>query len=139
MPRGQRVYGCLTEQLEDTNSFALRMREVVHVSGRYRIANRVQVVVADVSDKAMLGMIHLLDTRQLQVTVLNFANQPIAGRVNSEHLAPGAAVIDMCTDQVIAEVDPEHTFAVSLKPHQGMALLTDPVDALGRPSRRQPI
>jgi hypothetical protein len=48
-------------------------------------------------------------------------------------------VIDMCTDQPIAEVGGEQTFAVSLKPHQGMALLTVPVDASGRPSRRQPI
>jgi hypothetical protein len=35
-------------------------------------------------------------------------------------------VIDMFTDQVIAEVDHEHTFAVSLEPHQGLSLLTVP-------------
>jgi hypothetical protein len=27
---------------------------------------------------------------------------------------------------VIAEVDHEHSFAVSLEPHQGLSLLTDP-------------
>jgi hypothetical protein len=72
----------------------------------------------------MLVMVHLLATRQLQVTVLNFSSQPIAGRVKSDHLVPGAAVSDMFTDQVIAEVDHDHSFAVSLKPHQGMSLLT---------------
>jgi hypothetical protein len=35
-------------------------------------------------------------------------------------------VTDMLTDQVIAEVDHEHTFAVCLEPHQGRSLLTDP-------------
>jgi hypothetical protein len=35
-------------------------------------------------------------------------------------------VIDMFTDQVIAEVDHEHTFAVSLEPHQGLSLVTTP-------------
>jgi hypothetical protein len=70
--------------------------------------------------------------------VLNFANQSIAGLVRSEHLVPGAAVIDMCTDQVIAEVDPDHTFAVSLEPHQGMSLLTIPAITSASPPRRQP-
>jgi hypothetical protein len=84
-------------------------------------------------------MVHRLDATQLQVAVLNFSNQSIAGRIKSEHLAPGAAVIDMFADQVIAEVDHEHTVAVSLEPHQGMSLLTIPADAPGPPSRRQPI
>ena len=32
----------------------------------------------------------------------------------------------MFTDQVIAEVDHEHTIAVSLEPHQGLSLVTTP-------------
>ena len=71
-------------------------------------------------------MVHLLDTRQVQVTVLNFSSQSIAGSVTSQHLAPGSAVIDMVADQVIAEVDYDHTFAVWLEPHQGLSLVTDP-------------
>ena len=137
MPRGADLYGSLPEQLQDPNSFASRLREVLAVRSRYRISTSVQVDVPDVPDEAMLVMVHLLNTGRLQVTVLNFSNRSIAGRVKSEHLAPGAAVIDMCTDQVIAEVDPEQTFAVSLEPHQGMALLTVPVDVAGPPSRRQ--
>ena len=96
------------------------------VRTRYRIATSVQVDVPEVSNKAMLVMVHRLDTRQLQVTVLNFSSQPIAGSVKSQHLPPSSAVIDMFTDQLIAEVDPQHTFAVSLEPHQGMSLLTAP-------------
>jgi hypothetical protein len=127
MPRGTSLYGSLPEQMQDPNSFASRLRDILAVRTRYCIATSLQVDVPDVPDEAMLVMVHLLDTRQLQVTVLNFANHSIAGRVQSEHLAPGAAVIDMCTDQAIAEVDPAHTFAVSLEPHQGMSLLTIPV------------
>ena len=88
-----------------------------------------QVDLPDVPDKAMLVMVHLLDSGQPQVTLLNFSNRSLAGRVKSEHLAPGAVLIDMCTDQVIAEVDSEHTFAVSLEPLQGMSLLTVPENA----------
>jgi trehalose synthase len=139
MPRGTSLYGSLPEQLQDPNSFASRLRDILAVRSRYGIATSVQVEVPDVPNKAMLVMVHLLETGQLQVTVLNFANQFIAGRVKSEHLPPGAAVIDMCTDQVIDEVDREQTFAVSLQPHQGMALLTVAVDASSPRSRRQPI
>jgi trehalose synthase len=139
MPRGASLYGSLPEQLQDPNSFAARLREILAVRTRYRISTSVQMDVPDVPDKAMLVMVHLLDTSQLQVTVLNFSNRSIAGRVKSEHLAPGAAMIDMCTDQMIDRVDPEQTFAVSLEPHEGMALLTVPVDVSGPPSRRQPI
>jgi trehalose synthase len=126
MPRGTSLYGSLPQQLRDPNSFAARLREMLAVRTRYRLATSVQVDVPEVSDKAMLVMVHLLDTRQLQLTVLNFSPQPIAGSVTSRHLAPGSAVVDMFTDQVIAEVDREHTFAVWLEPHQGLSLVTTP-------------
>jgi trehalose synthase len=124
MPRGSSLYGSLPEQLQDANSFASRLRDILAVRTRYRISTSVQVDVPDVPNKAMLVMVHQLDTSQIQVTVLNFSGQPIAGSVESEHLAPGAAVIDMFSNQVIAEIDHEHSFAVSLEPHQGMSLLT---------------
>jgi trehalose synthase len=139
MPRGSSLYGSLPQQLKDPNSFASRLRDILAVRTRYGIATAVQVDVPEVSNKAMLVMVQLLDTRQIQVTVLNFSGQPIAGSVKSEHLPPGATMIDMSTNQVIAEVDHEHTFAVSLEPHQGMSLLTVPAAASGPPPRRQPI
>jgi trehalose synthase len=138
MPRGSSLYGSLPQQLEDANSFASRLRDILAVRTRYGIATSVQVDVPEVSNKAMLVMAHLLDSRQLQLTVLNFSSQSIAGRVTSEHLAPGAAVIDMFTDHVIAEVDHGRLFAVSLEPHQGMSLLTAPAATSGRPLRRYP-
>jgi trehalose synthase len=129
MPRGSSLYGSLPDQLKDPNSFASRLREILAVRSRYGIATSVQVDVPEVSSKAMLVMVHRLDSAQLQLTVLNFDSQPIAGRVTSEHLGPGSAVTDMVTGQVIAEVDPEHSFAVSLESHQGMSLLSIPAAA----------
>ena len=138
MPRGSSLYGSLPRQLQDANSFASRLRDILTIRTRYGISTSVQVDVPKVSDKAMLMMVHLLHTRQLQVTVLNFSGQPVAGSVGSEHLPPGAAVIDMSTDQLIAKVDHDHTFAVSLEPHQGMSLLTIPADASDPPPHRPP-
>jgi trehalose synthase len=126
MPRGSSLYGSLPHQLKDPNSFASRLRDMLAVRTRHGIATSVQVEVPEVSNQAMLVMVHRLHTRQIQVTVLNFASQAIVGSVKSQHLAPGAAMIDMVTDQSIAEVDHGQTFTVSLEPHQGLSLVTDP-------------
>jgi trehalose synthase len=131
MPRGTSLYGSLPDQLKDPNSFAAQLRGILGARTRYGIATAVQVDVPEVSNPSMLVMVHRLDTGQLQATVLNFADQRRAGRVRSTHLTPRSAVLDMRTDQVIAEVDPEHSFTVSLGPHQGMSLLTDPAAAFG--------
>jgi hypothetical protein len=124
MPRGSSLYGSLPDQLLDPGSFASRLRDILAVRARYGISTSVQVDVPDVSNRAMLVMVHVLGGERVQATVLNFSDQPVAGAVTSRHLAPGATVIDMFTDQVIAEVDHEHGFTVSLGPHQGMSLLT---------------
>jgi trehalose synthase len=123
IPRGTCLYGSLPDQLSDPDSFVSRLREMLTIRTRYRIATCVQVDVPPVTDKAMLVMVHRLDTGQPQVTVLNFADRPIAGRVTSEHLPPGGAVVDMFTDRVTAGVDRDRSFAISLAPHQGMSLL----------------
>jgi trehalose synthase len=138
MPRGASLYGSLPHQLQDPTSFAARLGEMLAVRSRYRIATSVQLEVPEVSDKAMLVMVHRLDTGQLQLTVLNFSARPIAGSVSSRHLAAGSTVIDMFTDQPIAEVDPDHSFPLSLNPHQGLSLLTTPAAPPDPLRHRQP-
>jgi trehalose synthase len=123
IPRGTCLYGSLPDQLSDPESFVSRLRQMLTIRTRYGIATGVQLDVPPVTDKAMLVMVHRLDTGQPQVAVLNFADRPIVGRVTSEHLPLGGAVVDMFTDRVIAGVDRDRSFAVSLAPHQGMSLL----------------
>jgi trehalose synthase len=126
MPRGISLYGSLPEQLKDTNSFVSRLTEILAVRTRYGIATSLQVDVPEVSDKAILVMVHQLESGRIQLTVLNFSSRSVAASVTSEHLTPGDAVLDMLTDHVFAEVDQDRTFTVSLEPHQGMPLLTVP-------------
>jgi trehalose synthase len=139
MPRGASLYGSLPEQLQDANSFVSRLRRILAARTRYRIPTAVQVEVPEVTNKAMLVMVHLLDTSERQVTVLNFSTQSVAGSARSDYLPPGTPMVDMFTGKVIAEVDREHAFAVSLQPHQGVSLLTVPAAVPDPPSRRQPI
>jgi trehalose synthase len=126
IPRGTSLYGPLPDQLLDATSFAARLRDILALRTRYRIATSVQIDVPPVPDKALLVMVHELDTARMQVTVLNFADRPIAARVTSDQLSAGAGVTDMVTDEEIAEVHEDRGFPVELQPHQGRSLLIDP-------------
>jgi trehalose synthase len=122
MPRGISLYGSLPEQLEDSSSFARRLAEILAIRKRYGIASSVQLDVPQVSNKAMLVMVHQLNDAE-QVTVLNFSAQPVSGSVQSEYLVPGSVLVDMFTDQEIGEIDDLHTFPITLAPHEGRSLL----------------
>ena len=123
MPRGRSLYGSLPEQLKDRASFVSRLRDILAVRRSYGIATSTQVDVPDVSNNALLVMVHRLDSGFIQVSALNFSNYPTSDRVVSEYLSPGAAVIDMFTDRRLGMVDQRRSFPVGLSPHQGMSLL----------------
>jgi len=122
MPRGLSLYGSLPTQLQDSSSFARRLAEILAIRKRYGIAASIQLDVPQVSNKAMLVMVHQLSDAE-QVTVLNFSAQPVSGSVQSEYLVPGSVLVDMFTDREIGEVDDLHTFPISLGPHEGKSLL----------------
>ena len=122
MPKGTALYGPLPDQLADPDSFASRLSRILTVRARYGIASAKQVDVPAVSHRAMLVMVHELTDAE-QVTVLNFAPEPISGTVRSEELVPGSLLVDMFTDEEVGVVDDLHSFAVSLAPHEGRSLL----------------
>ena len=113
---GQFVLGPEVEAFE--HEFA------AYSGARYGVATSRQIDIPNVSHRGMLVMVHqLADPGQLGLTVLNFANEPIAGTVRSEHLVPGSAVTDMFDDSPVATVDDLSSFHVELRAHGGMALL----------------
>ena len=123
MPRGRSLYGSLPEQLKNNSSFVSRLRDILAVRRRFGIATSTQIDIPAVSNRALLVMVHRLDSGLVQVTALNFSNHPISERVVSEHLPPGADVIDMLSERRLGTVDQWRTFPISLSPHQGMSLL----------------
>jgi trehalose synthase len=138
MPRGRSLYGSLPEQLRNRTSFVSRLRDILAVRRRHGIATSTQVDLPAVSNKALLVMVHRLDSGFIQVSALNFSNHPISDRVVSEYLSPGAAVIDMFTNRRLGMVDHRCSFPVGLNPHQGMSLLIVPTnrneEGAGRPA-----
>lgn len=123
MPEAVSMYGPLPDQLRDPDSFVSQLRRILRIRRRYGIATSTQVDVPEVSNKAMLVMVHELShPGKHQVTVLNFAPDEIVGTINSSHLVPRSVVIDMFTDEVLGEVDDLHSFSIALEGHQGRSL-----------------
>ena len=122
MPRGRSLYGTLPDQLADPHSFASRLAGILRVRNQFGLATGTQLDVPRVSHRAMLVMVHQLDIGK-QITVLNFAAEPISGTVRSKHLPPGSVVVDMTSGIQVGEVDDLHSFAISLDPHEGLTLL----------------
>ncbi len=126
LPRARSLYGTLADQLRNRRSFAGQLRRIIDIRRRYGIATAAQIDVPGVSNKAMLVMVHRLDSGEHQVTVLNFGAEPIIGTIRSEHLTPEAEVIDMFTDDRLGLVDDLNSFSVTLEAYQGLALLLLP-------------
>ncbi|MEH3130758.1 MAG: maltose alpha-D-glucosyltransferase [Mycolicibacterium neoaurum] len=126
MPRGTSLYGSIPEQLADETSFLRQLQAILRVRTHFGIATSRQIDIPEVSHRGMLVMVHQLDDpHQLQLTVLNFANEEIAGTVRSEFLPPQAVVTDMFSGKTLANVDDLHSFPVEMPPHHGMSLLVE--------------
>ena len=126
MPRGRSLYGSIPDQLADDASFLRQLQAILRVREHYGIATSRQVDIPEVSQRGMLVLVHqLADATRHQLTVLNFANEHVAGTVRSEELPPGALVSDMFTGKSLATVDDLHSFAVEMPAHHGMALLIE--------------
>ena len=124
MPLARSLYGPLSHQLYDENSFARRLSEIIQIRKKYRIDTAHQVDVPDVSQKSLLVMVHKLeDNEDYQLTVLNFCGDTVSGSIASEYLPPGAKINDMLGGRQLAIVDDLKSFPLTLMPYQGLSLL----------------
>jgi hypothetical protein len=130
MPRGRSLYGALPAQLEQEDSFANGLRAILAVRAEHDIAVATQIDVPDVAHPGMLVMVHRLDGgdptlegARLQVTVLNFSDEPIAGTVHSSAFAARMSVVDTATGGEIAFVDDLLSFPIWLGAYGGVFLI----------------
>lgn len=132
MPRGRSLYGSLPDQLQDPRSFASRLAEVLRIRSEHDVAVATQIDVPDVAQPGMLVLVHRLDggdaTRDdapVQVTVLNFTGETVAGTVHSTALQPQFGVRDAATGEEVAFVDDLQSFPLTLEPYGGRFLVLD--------------
>ena len=97
LPKATALYGPLSAQLKQPDSFASQLRRLLAVREQYRIYAGRQLAVPDVRSPGLLVMVHELpDDLGLQVTALNFGITPVDEVVPIAGAAAGSAV-DMLT------------------------------------------
>lgn len=130
MPKSISLYGPLPEQLADPHSFASRLSEILKVRETHGIATGFLLDVPDVPQKSMLTMVNRLAVGTIQITVLNFSEEEVAGPVISAHLPAGGVVTNLATGEELGTVDALGSFQVSLEGFGGVALsVVEPVEA----------
>ncbi|MFC6360012.1 maltose alpha-D-glucosyltransferase [Luteococcus peritonei] len=122
MPKATALYGALPEQLKSANSFASRLAQVLKVRKRNGIASGELIDVPDVPHRSMLILVNRLEIGAIQITALNFGNDKITGRVQSEHI-PAGRVFDLSTRKKVDNVDDLGGFTVTLPAFGGLAMI----------------
>ena len=122
MPRATALYGPLPEQLASTNSFASRLAQIIKVRKRNGIDTSALVDVPEVAHKSLLVMVNKLEIGATQVTALNFGQDKITARIQSDAL-PAGRVFDLSTRRKVDTVDDLGGFSLTLPAFGGMAMI----------------
>ena len=116
LPKARTLYGPLTEQLEDPDSFASQLRHLMSVREAYGIAASRQIAIPDTEAPGLLIMLHELpDRRGTQVTALNFGREPVEEEITLTDLRPGP-VFDMIAETVVGDLGDDGRLHVELPP-----------------------
>jgi trehalose synthase len=136
LPRGRALYGTLPEQLADQDSFANRLRGLIALRGRHRLAEASLVEVPEVDSPSVLVLVLRLPDGTTVATALNFATEPVETTVRTELFAVGAEAQDLWTDVPLGVVDGVHGLRLSLVGHEARVLRVGPDAGDPRPATR---
>jgi trehalose synthase len=130
IPKARALYGPIGDQLESPDSFVSQLQSILKVRNETYLPYATQIDIPEVAHPGMLVMVNRLDggwispdDSDMQLTVLNFTDQPIEGTVHSDHLEPRMRVYDAVAGEDIARVDDLRSFAVSMEPYSGLFLI----------------
>ena len=122
LPRAPTLYGPLSEQLQDPNSFANQLKRLLAVRHSYGIHSSHQTAIPDVANPALLIMVHELpDARGTQVTALNFGAEPVEETILLTGVQPGP-VVDMVNETIEGDLSESGEFTVRLDGFEGLSL-----------------
>lgn len=123
LPKAHSLYGPISQQLAQPDSFASRLQRLLAVRQRYRIYESRQLEVPPVQSKGLLVLVHELpDDLGLQVTALNFGAATIEERVVIDGAPPGP-VIDMLAEQPAGEIGVDGRLPIRLVGYEGKSFL----------------
>ncbi|TBV06990.1 maltose alpha-D-glucosyltransferase [Phytopseudomonas dryadis] len=122
LPRARNLYGSLSEQLLDPESFASQARRMFAARRSYGVASSRQIAVPVTAHPALLIMVHELPAgRGMQVTALNFGAEPLSEVVTLADVEPGP-VVDIIHECLVGDLSAQGELLIELDGYQGLAL-----------------
>lgn len=122
IPRARTLYGPISEQLEDPDSFASRLKHLLAVREAYGLAASRQILIPDTEAEGLLVMVHdLPDRRGTQITALNFGRTDVDEAIELPHIRSGP-IIDMIAETVEGDFTEGETLRIRLGPLEGKSL-----------------
>ena len=122
MPRSRCLYGSLSEQLGQPDSFASRLKRILKVRRAYDIAASRQIMVPEVQHPGLMVMVHELPAgKGTQITALNFSNEQIVETLTLPGIVPGP-VVDIINERVEGDLTENGEVTITLDAYEGLAL-----------------
>ncbi len=123
LPRTRAIYGPISEQLRQPDSFVSQLRRMLQIRRDYKIYRSRQIDVPNVQNKGLLIMVHdLPEDPGMQVTALNFGATPLQENVRVVGAKSGH-FIDMLSGQIEGRVTEDGTFPVTLEGYRWKSYL----------------
>ncbi len=123
LPKAEALYGSIPQQLADPDSFASQLQRLLVIRKQVRLYAARQVDVPDVTSPGLLVLVHELpDNSGLQVTALNFGEQPVEEEIVLKN-ARAWQVTDMFAEKACGTVDGDGRLTVALAGREGKSLL----------------
>jgi trehalose synthase len=114
VPKATALYGPISEQLRQPDSFVSQLRTMLRVRRNYKLYMARQLDIPDVTSPGLLIMLHELpDEMGKQITAINFSADPIDETVTLRDVGPGR-YINMFTDQIEGDLIGEGVMRVQL-------------------------
>ncbi len=122
LPKATMLYGSISEQLQDPASFANQLKQLLAVRQAYGIFAARQILIPDVTNPALLLMVHdLPDNRGTQITALNFGAESIEETVTIPN-TPSGPLIDMMRETIVGDLSETGELTIRLEPYEGRSL-----------------
>jgi len=122
IPRATTLYGPITTQLQDPDSFVSQLKGLLAIREAYGIAASRQILLPDTPSPGLLVMVHELPNEGgTQITALNFGTEPIDESVELPGVASGA-VVDLVAELVVSDFEEEAPIRLVLEPLSGQLL-----------------
>jgi trehalose synthase len=122
IPKARSLYGSLSQQLDQPDSFVMRMKHLLAVRQAYGIASSRQIAVPEVATPSLLIMVHELpDSRGMQVTALNFGAGAVDETLFLSELGSGT-VVDMINEAVVGDLTEDSGLRIQLGAYDGTSI-----------------